>query len=449
MLLILFTILFLFFLLTFIISETDIISPPVLVTAGFLISGLFALFLVGPLWSGELSVDTLFVYTVGISAFLVGYYVIYSVVGGKSKHHSTVYEEICLGNIFIVFYIITSVMIGYLYYRTIIGIVGNYGTWTEIMARYRLRSAYGNTIQATASIPGYISVSRMFLQSGAYVLTYVLAQNWVVKRKVDKRIIIALLVDIVASMIAAQRLDVVRIPIAFMTFYFIIKKKSGDMVSSEKTRLYIRYVALGIIVLAAFAGVKSVVGRNASDIDVISYLSKYIGGPIPLFDDFLKNPIRNKSVLGMESFWGIYNVLYSLTGNENFLYDYTLEFRTISGTNMGNVYSAFRMYYADFGFAGVVILPLVMGGIFAVLYSSVLQSSGRSRLSIKFIGKPVTSAIDFKLLILGVIIHSCILMFYQDWFFAHVLEWYQIKSFIFMWLFKLIFIDLQNKKNNG
>ena len=116
---------------------------------------------------------------------------------------------------------------------------------------------------------------------------------------------------------------------------------------------------------------------------------------------------------------------------------------------MGNVYSAFRMYYADFGFAGVVILPLVMGGIFAVLYSSVLQSSGRSRLSIKFIGKPVTSAIDFKLLILGVIIHSCILMFYQDWFFAHVLEWYQIKSFIFMWLFKLIFIDLQNKKNNG
>ncbi|MTV44646.1 oligosaccharide repeat unit polymerase, partial [Streptococcus pneumoniae] len=86
----------------------------------------------------------------------------------------------------------------------------------------------------------------------------------------------------------------------------------------------------------------------------ISYITRYMGGSIQLFDLFVIDPIRRNKELGAETFSGIYEMLAKLGFDNNIIKG--LEWRVSPNYySLGNVYTAIRRYYSDFGVIGIVI----------------------------------------------------------------------------------------------
>lgn len=433
------------FLAAYILSNGDIFAPPILVTAGFLASGIFAVML-EELWDRSLQEYTVCIYICGIISFLIGYYFVFGI--HRKYHINKSLEYIHITDCSLYLYIILSIVVAMLYWITIVKNFGSDDGWTGMMSRYRAATIYAENYGIeTFKMPRIISTGRLMIQSGGYVLVYVLANNIVAVPKCKKTVlVVAIIMSLFITFITAQRLDLIRIPIAFMAIYFILKRKNGLLDRKKRLKVYMKYSIAVVFLLGMFSELKGIFGRTTSGISAIKYVAKYVGGPIPLFNDYLKYPAKHASLWGEETFWGIYDFLFKLTKNPKYSYDYTLEFRTINGIKMGNVYSAFRMYYADFKLIGVIVLSLILGIIFGIIYSLIMKKEFQKNIIIRFGAFRYKSKVEFVLIIYSVCIHACLMLFYQDWFYAHLLTWYQIKSFIFMWIFKFIVIDMNKKK---
>lgn len=430
-------------LVSYILSRNDYMAPTFLMTAMFWLSGI-CVWINCKIWNADIMPFTVFIIINGIIFFYIGYYIIdYMFVRKFNKVKENKLHYISVSNWKVIIYIIFSIIILILNVKAIINAVGNYGTWSEIMERYRYATVYQEITNKQIYIPSFLSTGKMVINATGYIFVYVFINNFLITRKWEKIKLCAILTCLIVSLVGAQRLDLIRIPLAMMVTYYALNYSTGKFTYRNRTKLLLKYIGLTFVIILCFSGVRTLVGRQNTS-GTVEYISQYLGGPIVLLDDYLKEPLHNSNIFGKESFWGIYNFIYSITGNIKYKYDFTLEFRTINGIDMGNVYSAFRMYYEDFGFWGIVIMDFILGVIFSMLYVFI-----RYNIKVKFSKKyflKYKSKVNFLLIIYSVIVHSIVMMFYQDWFFSHVIEWYQIKLLIIMWLIKVVLVDLD--KNN-
>lgn len=93
----------------------------------------------------------------------------------------------------------------------------------------------------------------------------------------------------------------------------------------------------------------------------------YAGGPVKLFDLFLQQPLHS-SFWGKETFIAV-NQTFNKLGLFNIpQYLVHKEFRSYNGIVLGNVYSAYRNWYADFGFKGTMVLQTMFSMFFNFFY---------------------------------------------------------------------------------
>lgn len=427
-------ILVLFIIIAYIMSSGDYMAPPFLLALMMFLS-VMAAWMMRNDWNLSIEASTCLLVVIGILAFYIGYYPIYNRMrkyNVKSRFKTPTYIHISNWKIFA--YYIISVFFIYLFLKSVISNVGKGGTWMDIMARYRYATAYTSTSGVSLNIPEYIATGKFAINAATYIFIYVCVNNYICVKKWDIKLIFAIFIGLLSTLVGASRLDLIRIPIAFISIFYIIQYRSGRLTRSIRLKLLFQYMIVAVMVIVAFSSVRSFVGRKSTT-GIIEYVCTYLGGPIALLNEYIKSPIHHTDIFGKESFWGIYHILSKITHNPKYMYDYTLEFRTVNGHSLGNVYTAFRMYYADFGIIGVIILDILLGCIFSFIYMAI-----KTNVRIKF--AKLYSIVDFKIVIYSVIIHSIILMFYADWFFSQVIGWTQIKSIIFMWIIKIILIDI-------
>jgi oligosaccharide repeat unit polymerase len=107
------------------------------------------------------------------------------------------------------------------------------------------------------------------------------------------------------------------------------------------------------------------VGRlESTNSNLIEYITKYAGGPVKLFDLYLQNPIHS-SIWGQQTFVSINQLFRKLNMFNIPEYLANKEFRTFNGFDLGNVYSAYRNWYEDFGYGGC----LLMQGFFSLFFN--------------------------------------------------------------------------------
>lgn len=107
--------------------------------------------------------------------------------------------------------------------------------------------------------------------------------------------------------------------------------------------------------------------RNSfAELNVRDYLTKYISVGIRNFDLYIQNPVRS-DFPGKETFPAIGRILYNYFGIGE-LYSSSLEVRTIGQWSIGNIYTGFRRYYADFGLLGLILISVVLGYGFTLFY---------------------------------------------------------------------------------
>lgn len=118
------------------------------------------------------------------------------------------------------------------------------------------------------------------------------------------------------------------------------------------------------VILIAFSILQSVLGRNESgSVNGFTVISNYAGAPIVHFNQYIQKPPPTNEVFAQETFAGVWNVLYKL-GITDKMYLVHEEFRRLTTTDSGNVYTLFRRFIQDFGIWGMCVMTILLSYFF-------------------------------------------------------------------------------------
>ncbi len=250
-----------------------------------------------------------------------------------------------------------------------IAILGGYsegGLWT-MMRTYRQTYSY-TVLPAGQGLPWLMYQFIKLITVFAYVYLYQFINNVTADRFRIRyaALLVPVLLSFVQTLMNAGRMEILRLAAAALVMLYVLWQRSGnwDRRLGRKQWLYVG--AFAAFMLGAFYLLANVVGRRVYD-DAIYNLSVYTSGPVKLFDMFLQDPPKPSGIWGQETFYGIHQFLskYFDIGQP---YIRHLEFRSVQDINVGNIYSAFRRYYYDFGFLGLTVLQAINGVIFTAFY---------------------------------------------------------------------------------
>ena len=189
------------------------------------------------------------------------------------------------------------------------------------------------------------------------------------------------------------------------------------------------FSVIGVGIL--FVALRSIVGRDASK-DPLSYLTFYAGCPFAALDIFLKKPVSRPDIWGKETFYYLNQGFGILLRRTDLRYNFFKEFtRSPNGTYIGNVYTALRPPYKDFGLGGMCVYMVVMGLFYTYLYCKVRKKSGRNR-------------IDFLLLLYSYFAYTFFMYFYNCYNSFITITF--LKNIIYMLLIRWFLVDFHIKR---
>jgi oligosaccharide repeat unit polymerase len=179
------------------------------------------------------------------------------------------------------------------------------------------------------------------------------------------------------------------------------KRKVGWKRSREIKRMIGIFALTVVFIAIVFVALRGLVGRKELDWDPLYYITFFAGSPIAAFDLFLKNPLEPSSIWGKETFYQLNQSISTWFNKPELRYIFYKEFRqSPSGIYVGNIYTALRPPYYDFGFWGMILVMFIMGGFFCILYCGARERWGKN-------------PIDFRLLIYSYIAYTFFMYFYN------------------------------------
>lgn len=428
----------------------DILVPPFVVCATFSISILCAICNIDN-WSINLSWLTYWVIVGGIAAFIFAYTYIYFFMFGfriKSKKfiqkdilESTTNElqVIYIRKYILLIFAIFEIIVAFLLIREISTIALNHGFGGSLANRiygYRKIVTYTDTSERISS---FVMNCFIICNSAGYVLMYILINNYLSNKKINK----LLLLDIVGcasiSMLLGMRGYALRYFAAAIVMFYIIWNFKNSWKLKIRIKTIVKAVVLCCIVAWAFIQLQSVLGRSTT-FNIFTYLSVYLGAPIQLLDMFLGDSKISavSQIWGNETFPYIINWLSTKFNVSEWSNVLDLEFRFKNGQFLGNVYTAFRPYYHDFGYIGVIVLSALAGAFYSIIYNSIKYSKQRKS----------RNCISIKIVFYSYMYYSVIFMFFSNSFYEQLINSNMIKIILFFYITRWMFSDnLKNKKH--
>lgn len=256
-----------------------------------------------------------------------------------------------------------------------------------------------------------------------YVLSYLyiffLIYNILSTRKIKKYIMYLLPIGIYAvqSILFGGRTGLLQMLVLTGTLVFYLVASIRNKRMRTVFRYYMkRLIPVGICALLIFWYLNDVSGRSGTNMSPFYYISVYIGSGIKNLDSFLRNfdGICGNDGFGWETFCGIYTFIKRFT---NINYDgLVLEFQPrINGLFMGNIYSAIRRYYYDFGVAGIIILPSVISIVLTILEK-------KTRKIVFGLNTKSSSSSEAVCIIYGIFVYAVVIFFMEDFFFINIIS---------------------------
>ncbi|GAA2864268.1 O-antigen polymerase [Lactobacillus intestinalis] len=365
MLILLFLIFILLLFITYYLFDKDYMAPPFLFCAVYIISIGSALINYTQWGLQDYSITPFLILLGGALIFIfVGYLIKKLVCNQIPDNYDRVLASSRINiNIGISFFlVILNLWILYLTFKSVKAIGGN-GSLSQVIEAYRAITSYGT--DTSMSIPGYIQQLQKIPTICAYIYPFVLIFN-IVKSYVNKKdwlfSIANVLIFVLMSMILSNRLNILGMVGTIIIYYFVLKQSPSN---NQNVKSLFKLLGIFVGLMIFFYSIRLLVGRsNSADSSFMDYITMYVGGPVKLFDMFIKNPIHDASIWGKETFISMIGTVRDLGGNIP-VYLQHKEFRTYNGIQLGNVYSAYRNWLADFGISGVIILQT----LFAIFYN--------------------------------------------------------------------------------
>ncbi len=412
--------------------KKDLLSPPVIVCAVFTVSILCAVYC-NKYWNFEIHFETYALVCGGLAIFSAASLFTELIFNQNKKITNSNSELSVIGFpplkniILIVLTLISSIWYAY----EIISVSKKYGyvsTISQVTSIYRAAASYG-VISIENDVNVFCKAFFKLCQSISYLSLYIFINNIIVTKKVVKQIkyIIPCIIYMFFSLFSAGRYQIIRLVSAAIFLYYILYVKHNGGFKNQY-KFIIRCFLIFIAFCVFFVLSREIVGR-ASNSDPVYYIAFYAGGSIPLLDSFLINPPLPSDIWGKETFYAINAFLGRYFGIKELQYITHHEFRySLTGINMGNVYTVFRRIIYDFGYTGVIILYPLCAIFYTIFYNKIKASN-------------VNTKIDLRILTYAFISFGLTMQFYEEAFYSSVISVNTLTVLIMVFLLKWFLMD--------
>ena len=383
----------LLFLFSYKFIDHDFLSPINLYLL-FSIVSIAAMFLYYSEWNmNEYGTFTTVVYLTGSAAYMMGCWIAKTASHRTLNRRARQYEieftderiDVSLIKIAVIIGVCVIALYGtYSYIRSLGSFsVSSLLGFGQVIQNFRSMRTQGILIEENAK--GFIWTLLSYLaRAFAYYSIFIVMKNAVNKcfKKKDLLLLIPFLINSLECLLQSNRGGIIQIFFATIIAWFISAKfKEGwkKRINNKAVKIVLR---IALIAIPVFFGSLVFLGRydNLSNMDWKHYSLVYLSGGVRNLDLFLKDPTSAPQVFGEETFVTMHRYLYVKQGIGSNLVRY-LEFRKINGVNIGNIYTSYRRFYHDFGFAGCLILPFIQGLILSLLYYNINRNTYRKKLN--------------------------------------------------------------------
>lgn len=237
--------------------------------------------------------------------------------------------------------------------------VGTFSSLGNMIGLYRDAGVSGNLEVGISKISAYGYTAMTAL---AYLYLYNIMVKVVMKSaKIGFLVFNAIPIVLfgICSILTGGRNPLIQLMVAAIMMYYLLYMKYRGVNHRFNRKFAVRLCVIVVIALFAFSNMRSLVGRT-NTYSTFDYIAMYIGAPIKLFDMFLENPPTSSHIFwGQETFVNLWTWLGSIIGDNRMTsLIMNKEFRTYNDIQLGNVYTAFREYYRDFGWGGGTRTPI-------------------------------------------------------------------------------------------
>lgn len=369
------------FLFNLVVYKFEILSPPVLLSFMFFFCAFVGIIRYDDWRLNEYYGFTVLVIVSGILAFcLGGYFGSACRLNYLKKNEPIRHDRIELDRLCKVVFIIIGISGNVIFFYYVRKMVLNLGyahngisqmLYSYYIIKIKLQNVGDN------NIPYFSNILNRFVTVNSVLCLYIFLHN-ICFRKYEKKDLWLLLIILfwpVQSIIKSGRGDILILlaeSIYLMYFFWNMYYGWNDTVNNKIIKWGSRIFGVFLILFIILA---IVLGKRNSfaELNIKEYLTKYISVGIRNFDLFLKNPVRS-DFFGQETFPGFHRILYNYLNIGN-LYATPLEAIQFNGFSMGNIYTAFRRYYADFGLFGMLFISYLLGYFFSLAYEKIKMKS--------------------------------------------------------------------------
>lgn len=330
-------------------------------------------------WNVILAYKTFGILFIGTIEFVFVVWLVEKAFRKKCKVENKNQEIIGINKVLIYALIIYSIIVITLTIYYVLKIAGDFGTYnsfSEAQHIFKSHVSYNND----ASFPHYLSLMFKLLELSSYycIIIYEKIVIYSSKKDLKKNIItnlyylIPVVLYVFKELICSSRITILSICLGSITIAVIFwsqKKNWRSRISFKNIGII---VSIGIVGMILFYFSASLIGRENKK-NIFQYVTAYAGGSIQCLNHYVLFPIEEEksNIIGNETFYTLLQSLdkYHIT-HTNIAQKQTahLSFRYYYDSMIGNVYTAYRRWDHDFGWAGIIILNGIMAVVFAVGY---------------------------------------------------------------------------------
>lgn len=378
-------ILFILFIIMLIASyklfDSEISHPAVIFCFMYTVSIISAIYNISA-WNITLEWKTfLILFLGGVEFIIVSYLVNIFFKKKKSIFKKNISEKgvdsfVC-NKLFLIFIIIFSVILIWLLIINILEIAGRFGDYnnfTEAQTLFKSHTSYSND----ASLPHYLLLMFKVLELSSYICLYSFLYNVInftdekFIRGIMKNIyyLVPAILYVLKELISSSRITIIQLGCAGTIMGLIIWYSKYNWKKKISFKFILSLVLVGIVCLVVFYYSAALIGRQNSK-GMLDYITLYAGGSIECLNLYIKEFINNIHTMGRETFILLMQGLnkYNITNFDiSAAQTAHLEFRFYNDIMIGNVYTAYRRWFADFGIWGIVVLNGFMSFVYNFVY---------------------------------------------------------------------------------
>lgn len=376
--------------IAFILFERDLVCPTMLLLSGYTLSvgvAFFSDFKIPFVYHSQ----TVFVLLVGTFLFCIPAYAIKTCYSdGKGVQPNLSCSVIDIRSFVLLLHAV--------------GLLGtialSFWVYREILLEIKPSLTYAESVNAMRNYiianPDAVKIPELFLLNQAkrifritgFFFLVVWVRNAVIRQSFvkDKLLIVNLILSMILLGTEGGRTGIVAYVLAAIALFFLFDRLYNNTRISISVGLVVKILGVFLAASVAFYAMLYLTGRQSGTFHVgslIHHVQFYLGGSIPLLDNFLLTSVGvggGTDIIGKETFYSLVQFMSKLHITDTPLYSVHLEFRP--GVYDGNVYTGFRSYIHDFGYAGLVFMPILFSVCANWLYYAALKASREKMVSI-------------------------------------------------------------------